>query len=317
MKFGTYRFVQWMQATLLALALFAVPATAEVAAQSAIKEATQLDTPAIWKIQGPKGKVYLFGSFHLLPDNVQWRSPAVEQALNEAEIIVHEVDIGASADPQQVQPLINRYGMLPQGKTLKDALPPPVYAELGRACIDMGVQRQQFSASRPWFAAYTLSLHAMMSLGFNPMNGVEIQSYMWGKARKKQFGALETIEQQLRLFADLSPEQEVQFVQASLEQIRETQKMLRPMLAAYRTGDVVAIDKLMNESMIKYPHLRDRLLKERNAKWVPQIEKMLQDGRTHIVIVGVGHLVGQESVINMLRAKNIAVEGPGQASAKR
>jgi uncharacterized protein YbaP (TraB family) len=37
---------------------------------------------------------------------------------------------------------------------------------------------------------------------------------------------------------------------------------------------------------------------------------MMADGKTHVVIVGAGHLVGKDSVIDMLRAKGVKVEGP-------
>ena len=56
--------------------------------------------------------------------------------------------------------------------------------------------------------------------------------------------------------------------------------------------------------------LRDRLLNNRHAKWLPQIETMIADGRSHVIVVGAAHLVGKDSVIAMLRAKGIKVEGP-------
>jgi uncharacterized protein len=312
MTYAAHKSVRFLQGLLLAVVLVTAPA----AAQAPSKDLAN-GSPAIWKIQGPKGKVYLFGSFHMLPENVQWRSPAVDQAMTEAEVFVYEVDLLNSADPQQAQPIFARYGMLPQGQTLKDVLPASVYAELGRICMDLGIPRQQFAGFRPWFAAMMVSVQSIVNMGFNPSSGVEFQSLAWAKANNKKFGSLETLESQLRIFADLDREQEVQFVQATLEQVREAPKILRTLLLAYRTGDVVTIDKLMNEGMSKFPRLRDRVLKDRNAQWVPQIDKMLQDGRTHIVIVGVGHLVGPDSVVAMLRAKNVAVEGPGAKAAVR
>ncbi len=59
-----------------------------------------------------------------------------------------------------------------------------------------------------------------------------------------------------------------------------------------------------------FPALRKRILKDRHDKWLPQIEKMIADGRTHMIIVGAAHLVGPDSVIAMLRAKGVKVEGP-------
>jgi len=37
---------------------------------------------------------------------------------------------------------------------------------------------------------------------------------------------------------------------------------------------------------------------------------MIEDGRTHMIVVGAAHLVGPDSIIAMLRAKGVKVEGP-------
>src|SRR6266852_6431848 len=77
--------------------------------------AAQADAPALWRIAGPKGNVFLFGSFHLLPADVKWRTPAVESALNGAAVMVFETDFAGAQDSQA---LIAKYGLLPPGQTL-------------------------------------------------------------------------------------------------------------------------------------------------------------------------------------------------------
>src|SRR5688572_11968946 len=99
------RFIGAIAAAFVALG----PAFAPAAAQD---KAPQADAPPLWKIEGPKGKLFLFGSFHLLPPDVKWRTPAVERALNEARIVVVETDLSAAGDPQAMQALIARYGLL-------------------------------------------------------------------------------------------------------------------------------------------------------------------------------------------------------------
>ena len=86
--------------------------------------------------------------------------------------------------------------------------------------------------------------------------------------------------------------------------------MLDDLVAAWRKGDTASLDKLLNADMDDFPVLRDRLLKGRNANWIPQIERMAADGHTHLIVVGTAHLVGKDSVIAMLRAKGVTVEGP-------
>jgi uncharacterized protein YbaP (TraB family) len=62
--------------------------------------------------------------------------------------------------------------------------------------------------------------------------------------------------------------------------------------------------------MDSFPAMRKALFDDRHANWMPQIEAMLNDGRTHVIVVGAAHLVGKGSVIDLLRAKGVRVEGP-------
>ena len=278
---------------------------------AATRDATaQGDSPALWKAAGPKGSVFLFGSFHFLPDDVKWRTPAVDNALNEAAVVVFETDLAAAENPQVSQTLIAKYGLLPPGQTLDGILSRSTRAELDKTATDLGVPTPALAPLRPWLAALTLGVQFVVNQGFDPSNGVEQQVMTWAKANGKRLASLETNESQLKVFAELTREQEIALLTITLRQVRETPKMLGEMLAAYRKGDLAALERTLNIGLDDFPVLRKRILKDRHDKWVPQIEKMIADGRTYVIIVGAAHLVGPDSVIAMLRVKGVKVGGP-------
>ena len=269
--------------------------------------AAQADAPALWRVDGPKGRVFLFGSFHLLPADVKWRTPAVESALKEAAVVVFETDF---TELQASQALLARYGRLPPGQTLRSVLPGSTRAELERAATDLRIPPPSLAPLRPWLAALTLGVQFAISQGFDPNKGVEQQVITWAKASGKGLTSLETNESQLRVFADLTREQEIALLTVTLRQVREMPKMLGDMLAAYRKGDLAALERALNVGLDDFPVLRRRILKDRHEKWLPQIERMIADGRIYMIVVGAAHLVGPDSVIAMLRAKGVKVEGP-------
>jgi hypothetical protein len=290
-------------ASLAALSLaFSPVATRDAAAQA--------DAPALWRVDGPKGRVFLFGSFHLLPANVKWRTPVLDSALNEAGVVVFETDLAGAQDPQVEQALIAKHGLLPPGQTLRGVLSTSTYAELERTATGLGIPPPSLAPLRPWLAAVTLGVQFVINQGFDPNNGVEQQVVAWAKANGKGVVSLETNESQLRVFADLTREQEIALLAVTLRQVRETPKMLGELLAAYRKGDLAALERILNIGFDDFPVLRRRILKDRHDKWLPRIEKMIADGRTYMIIVGAAHLVGPDSVIAMLRAKGVKVEGP-------
>lgn len=270
----------------------------------------QADAPAIWTVQGGKGKVTLFGSFHMLPTDVGWRTPAFNAALEEAAVIVFETDLEAAKDPKRMEPLLAQHGLLQGGQTLQGVLPPATYAELEKAAAPLGLPAPALAPMRPWLAGLVLGVQFLRSQGYDPTKGVEQEVAAWAKGRGKALGKLESVETQLRVFAELTPAQEAAMLGATLKQIRDTPRLLDQMLASYRKGDVATLDRLLNASMAETPDLYRRVMRDRHEAWLPQIERMLADGKPHLVIVGAGHLAGADSVVAMLRAKGIRVQGP-------
>jgi uncharacterized protein YbaP (TraB family) len=96
----------------------------------------------------------------------------------------------------------------------------------------------------------------------------------------------------------------------TLQQTDKLNDDLNTLINAWQSGDLKRLDKELNGDTDHFPQMRDALLTQRHAKWLPQIEKMLTDGKSHVVIVGAAHLVGKGSVVDLLRAKGIKVEGP-------
>jgi uncharacterized protein YbaP (TraB family) len=294
---------------LLAAAFAACLVLAESTAPAFARDTTP-DAPAIWKIDGPQGDVYLFGSVHLLPKDVNWRTPALDAALNEAKVVVFEIDLDKAKDPASTKDLIVNLGLLPEGTTLRKLLAPEQRAKLERVAASIGLQAAALDPLRPWLAAITVGVQWIVSKGFDPSSGVDQQVWNWAKENGKERATLETIEDQLNVFAGLTREQEIEYLIVSLDQIETAPDMLTDMITAWRKGNLKALDKILNEGTKDVPVLNERMLTGRHVKWVPQIERMMADGRTHVIVVGAAHLAGKDSVIAMLRAKGVEVEGP-------
>ena len=81
-----------------------------------------------------------------------------------------------------------------------------------------------------------------------------------------------------------------------------------PLVAAWEAGDAEALAAIVASGLGASTVMRRRLLTDRNARWLPQIEALLaRDGEDALVVVGAGHLVGPGSVVEMLRARGLAV----------
>jgi hypothetical protein len=65
---------------------------------------------------------------------------------------------------------------------------------------------------------------------------------------------------------------------------------------------------LLLAGMRQYPELQQKLVIERNRRWLEEIAKLVERGSNAMVVVGAAHLVGQEGVVEMLKARGFSVE---------
>jgi len=264
------------------------------------------DHHSLWAVKGQHNTVYLFGSVHLLRAGEQL--PAIaDDAYRNAGKVVMEIDMD-DLDQQAAQKLTLQLGMLPAGETLAGQLGPEAAAKVDAGAKRLGVPMTMLSQFRPWLAAITLTQLNLLKLGLDPQAGVEQRFLAKAVADHKEIIGLETLEEQLGLLASLPPKLQAKFLLQSLDEADETQHEVEEMIAAWRTGDAAALEKLGKKSLEGYPELYAPLLSNRNRHWLKPIETMLAEDRDYLIIVGVLHLVGKDGVLDLLANKGYKIE---------
>ena len=81
--------------------------------------------------------------------------------------------------------------------------------------------------------------------------------------------------------------------------------MLDEMVSVWRSGDIVALEEMLFASLIEQPELYDAMFTKRNEDWANQIEQMLAGSGDIFIAVGAAHLVGADSVQELLEEKGI------------
>jgi uncharacterized protein len=265
--------------------------------------------PALWKVEsgGNKyvgGTVYLFGTFHILPADVEWKTPVVMDALSGADFLVTEAD---TSDPNALAAIIQEYAINPGDKPLASYFTKKEAKEIDAVLNDLGLSIESASIYRPWFVALQASLVQMTKLGFDPAKGVEEVLRDEASASGKQFGYLESGADGILALAGHNDEIQSKMLLTTIEDLKVMDGALQAMLAAWATGDDVALDDLMNSSMASSPELIEAILFERNRKWIPKIEAMARREEHYFIAVGAAHLAGSNSVVEMLKAKGYVV----------
>lgn len=283
--------------------LLAGPALAqdEVAPEVTEETAAETGSPALWKVADEDTTIYLFGTVHALPDDVEWSTPMLENALAESDSIVTEIKMGPEIG-QEMQTLVMTKGVLPKGTTLRSLLSEEQKASYEEAMGKLSVPPAAFDQFEPWYAGMMMSMLPLLQQGYSPDAGVE--KVLLTKAGEKDQQALETIEFQISVFDELPQESQIGFLIDAANGIDEIKPMLDKMVTEWAKGDADALAKLMNEGLTD-PAVAESLLYMRNRNWADWIDTRLDTPGTVFIAVGAGHLAGDKSVQDYLAEREI------------
>ena len=285
------------------LALLAAnPAFADDTAPTAEATATSAG-PALWKVADEDTTIYLFGTVHMLPDTVDWNSGIVNEALASADTLVTELNMTPETEAE-IGVMFEAKGILPEGQTLRGLMSEDQRAKYEGGLAKIQVPVDTFDTMEPWLASIALLQGWTMAAGFTPDKGVEAVLEK-AVAPDVDREALETVEDQLKVFDEMSMEQQVEYLLETAADPMEAINQLNSLVAQWAKGDAEAVGQMMNEALEGHPELAERLLYGRNRNWADWLDARLDAPGTIFVAVGAGHLTGTNSVQDYLAERGI------------
>ena len=263
----------------------------------------------LWAVEGQQNTVYLLGSVHLLRDADQLGLPgAAEAAYADAERLVMEIDLDdpAVASPVAMISEMQRSALLPAGSTLREVLGSD-HAAIATQAAHAGLDLAMLDGFAPWFVATLLLQTELAERGFRPELGVEQRIAERALRDGKPVEGLETPAEQFAVLARLPLPLQKRFLQMTLEETASIDADLERMLEAWRTGNAEALAELLSDGYEEFPELYGPLTEQRNRAWVEDIGALLDDADDYLVVVGALHLVGRDSVVDLLRRRGYEV----------
>lgn len=311
--------------SLAAIAVSVAALAADRASPSATKAAVP-PVPLMWKVSDADNELYLLGSFHMLRPGDYPLSKDVDAAFDDAEALAFELSPQELLSPQ-LGLSMGQAAMRTDGRPLNSQLPEATIARLdawtaanGKELQRMNLSAETLQMFEPWFVGLMISITEMNKQGLDPQLGLDM--HLIGRAGKasKPMSGLEKGSEQIAVFDDMSQSEQLQFINESLNDAADAKAEIEKLHAAWRRGDQDALWNGMAADMRReYPQLYRRVNVARNDAWVPKLQRMLDDETTDdtLVVVGALHLLGDDGVVEKLRAKGYKVERVCSACASR
>jgi hypothetical protein len=262
----------------------------------------------LFSVEGKQNTVYLLGSVHLLRDSDDGLPGAADEAYADAERVVMEIDLDdpSIADASTMLAEMQRAALLPEGQTLRRVLGAD-YDSIAQQVRGSGLELAALDRFAPWFVAMMLLQLELAERGFRPELGIEQRIAERAGRDDKPIEGLETPAEQFALLGGLPLPEQKRFLEMTLEDTADLDEELEEMLAAWRTGDTAALARLLADAYEEFPELYGPLTENRNRAWVEELEHLLEDRDDYLVVVGALHLVGRNSVVDLLRKRGHTV----------
>lgn len=262
---------------------------------------------SVWSVRSGDNILYLGGTVHLLRPGDFPLPDEFEQAYRASSELYFETDIGSMND-LSVQTQMLQQLTYSDERTLRTVLSDEAYSALAAYTATAGLPIAMLEKFKPGLLVSTLQVLVFQSMGFTPQ-GVDAFFHTRAVGDGKGEGQLETVQEQIGFIEAMGEGNESEFILLSLEDLEETGDVMEDMIAAWRSGDSAELSKLFVEEMkADAPELYDSLLFQRNLRWVPQIDRMLQDADTEFVLVGAAHIVGEGGLLDLLAQKGYEIE---------
>ena len=262
--------------------------------------------PALWKVSDEDSAIWLFGSVHLLPPGLEWRSPALDKIMSKVDRVYFETDISIEAQIEMT-PLSYELGFIRDGRLLSERIGPELTAQLRAAAEAYDVPMPLLLTMQPWMAATTLSTGGLVQIGYDPLAGVE--AVLGAEVPRERQGFLETPAEQLGFLAGGDEQEQITMLKATLDTMDVMQDDIDAMVTAWLEGEPEALGEIFMTQMGGFGDgMVDLLIDNRNHNWAEQIEAMLERNESVLLVVGAAHLVGEISVVKLLEERGFTSE---------
>lgn len=266
----------------------------------------------IWKITSDNSHVYLLGSIHIASPDIYPLDSDIENAFQDSDKLVVEINI-KEVGPITSMLLLEKYGTYPPGEGLKQNLDEDLYERLETSFQEMGISLSAYDDYRPWIIVTMMEGMIITDQDYSAEYGIDIHFMEKAADRNMEIVELETVEYQFEIMSGIPDELMIKVLEMSLEgpDMDDYIDIVGFMLALWEKGNAEGIEEVLFEDLEEEPALApyyDVMFNQRNHNMQAKIEEYLADEYVYFIVVGAGHLVGEEGLVNLLDEAGYEVE---------
>lgn len=263
------------------------------------------NAPLFYSLTRDNNQLWVLGSVHLGDPSMYPLDSMVTHAWDSSDELVLELDLDKTSPKMMMKWIVNK-GMYPEGQSLQQEISDTLLLRLNSLLTKIGVQPHRFQNFRPWMICIQLSGSMMEQQGLAKEWGVDYRFMHLAKAEGRPLIALETHEEQLSSLESLSLVEPAAVLEWCVDDAEELLRAPHKLIDCWKTGDAECLSELVLEGPLVNPEMqvvRESFFDKRNVRMVDRLHGFVRKNRSYFMVVGTGHLLGEQGIINLLMQK--------------
>ena len=272
--------------------------------------------PAIWLVEKGGGKLYVVGAATPLPHQLAWKSPRLERALGQADVLL--IPPKASVGPAQIAGFVLKGGGgLRQGlgDKLEDELPPDLKARFVSARTRARKGAGDYKNWQPAVAGFLLLSDFRQAAGLSEAKPVSTIERM-AKARKLKIKAVGQYRMSAVVgsAAKLSPDAQLACLRDVLDELEYEGGRPTTIGADWARGDLASVRARYSTSAAQRCLARSpggaALLAQQISQSASALSDALNKGGVTVAVVDLAYLLPANGVLDRLKAGGAVITSP-------
>jgi len=258
----------------------------------------------LWMVtkENSKDTSFVFGTMHLIQKKYYYFPDLLKEVIQASDLVVLEIGEEMN-NPFKAMKLLQ----LEEGKSMfdffneaqKDSILDWAQQELN---MSPEMFETSFGKMKPFVLVSTASEMDMLS----DSESYERTIMKVQKEAEIKLEGLETLEEQMSIFDDLTDEEQATMVMEAIRGDEDADKQLETMMRLYSQQNLDSMYLLIKDESASIADKEDEFLTDRNKKWIPKMDEMMK-GKRVFFAVGAGHLGGDQGVLELLRDEGFKV----------
>lgn len=273
--------------------------------------------PLLYQVTDATGhKAYLFGSIHVGRENFYPLPGYVTDAFNKADKLAVEFDVLAFqedmvAQTQQLTKLMYR-----DGTTIKDHIPEALY---NNAVAIMTEKGEYYAVLDYYYPALWANLIDNYTVPEGAMDlGIDVNLIQMAYDCNKPVDDVESADLQYSMLANFSAPLQELLLESSVEGYKNyTAAEVEKMLDIWASGDAKRFREYLSseddtfktdQEQALYEEYKKAMMTDRDNGMTAYVKQALTSGDTVFVCVGAAHVMGENGIVDQLKAAGYTVE---------